>query len=53
MKFFSIYLILPADLGPGFNPASKKNEYQKQNEDFWAVERSRADNLTVICEPTA
>jgi hypothetical protein len=26
---FSIYLILPAALGPGVNPASNRNEYQK------------------------
>jgi hypothetical protein len=28
--FFSIYLILPAALGPGFYSASNRNEYQKQ-----------------------
>jgi hypothetical protein len=27
---FSIYLILPATLGPGVYPASNRNEYQKQ-----------------------
>jgi hypothetical protein len=27
---FSIYLILPAALGPGVYSASKRNEYQKQ-----------------------
>jgi hypothetical protein len=26
----SIYLILPATIGPGVYPASNKNEYQKQ-----------------------
>jgi hypothetical protein len=28
--FFSIYLILPAALGPGVFSASNRNEYQKQ-----------------------
>jgi hypothetical protein len=27
---FSIYLILPAALGPGVHSASNRNEYQKQ-----------------------
>jgi hypothetical protein len=27
---FSIYLILPAELGPGVHSASNRNEYQKQ-----------------------
>jgi hypothetical protein len=30
MNFFSIYLILPAALGPGVYSASNRNEYQKQ-----------------------
>jgi hypothetical protein len=29
-EFFSIYLILPAALGPGVHSASNRNEYQKQ-----------------------
>jgi hypothetical protein len=28
--FFSIYLILPASLGPGIYSASNRNEYKKQ-----------------------
>jgi hypothetical protein len=28
--FFSIYLILPAALGPGLYSASNRNEYQKK-----------------------
>jgi hypothetical protein len=28
--YFSIYLILPAAIGPGVYSASNKNEYQKQ-----------------------
>jgi hypothetical protein len=28
--FFSMYLILPASLGPGAGSASNGNEYQKQ-----------------------
>jgi hypothetical protein len=30
IDFFSIYLILPAALGPGVYSASNRNEYQKQ-----------------------
>jgi hypothetical protein len=30
MNFFSMYLILPAALGPGVYSASNGNEYQKQ-----------------------
>jgi hypothetical protein len=30
IEFFSVYLILPAALGPGVYSASNKNEYQKQ-----------------------
>jgi hypothetical protein len=29
-EFFSIYLILPAALGPGVYSASNRNEYQKK-----------------------
>jgi hypothetical protein len=29
-ELFSIYLILPAALGPGVHSASNRNEYQKQ-----------------------
>jgi hypothetical protein len=32
-RIFSIYLILPAALVPGVNPASNRNEYQKQKND--------------------
>jgi hypothetical protein len=31
MKFFSVYLIVPATLGPGVYSASNGNDYQKQN----------------------
>jgi hypothetical protein len=30
IEFFSIYIILPATLGPGVHSASNRNEYQKQ-----------------------
>jgi hypothetical protein len=33
---YSIYLILPAALGPGGYPASDRNEYQKQKINFSA-----------------
>jgi hypothetical protein len=52
-RIFSIYLILPAALGPGVYSASNKNEYQKQKNNVsgskaWPV--SRADSLAAICE---
>jgi hypothetical protein len=35
IEFFSIYLILPAALGPGVYSASKRNEYQEQEKVSW------------------
>jgi hypothetical protein len=49
-EFFSIYLILPAALGPGVDSASNRNEYQKQKSNVFMV--SRSDNPTAICELT-
>jgi hypothetical protein len=53
-ELLSVYLILPAALGPGVHSTSNRNEYPKQKIMFlgsriWAV--CRADNLTAICEP--
>jgi hypothetical protein len=53
--FSSIYLFLPAAIGPGVHSASMRNKYQKQKIMFlgsrsWPVRR--ADNLTAICQPT-
>jgi hypothetical protein len=51
--FFSIYLILPAALGPGVLSASR-NEYQQQKKTFLRIRARpvrRADNLTAIYEP--
>jgi hypothetical protein len=43
----SIYLILPAALGPGVDSASNRNEYQKQKKKcFWGVERGRHVRVT-------
>jgi hypothetical protein len=40
-RIFSIYLILPAALGPGVYSASNRDEYQKQKKKcFWGVECS-------------
>jgi hypothetical protein len=51
---FSIYLILPATLGPGVYSATDSNEYQTQEKMFLAS-RERlvrgADNLSAIYEP--
>jgi hypothetical protein len=52
---FSIYLILPAALGPGVYSTSNRNEYQKQKIMFLesgARPVRKADKLTAICEPT-
>jgi hypothetical protein len=53
--FFSIYLILPAALGPGVHPPSNRNEYQNRKTVFlriraWPVRR--ADNIIAIFEST-
>jgi hypothetical protein len=53
LNFFSIYLILPAALGPGVYSTSNRNEYQRQKKMFldsraWLVHK--AHNLTAICE---
>jgi hypothetical protein len=41
MTFFSMYLILPAALGPGVHSASNRNEYQKQKNNV-SVEKNTA-----------
>jgi hypothetical protein len=55
IEFFSIYLILPAALGPGVFSASNRNNYQKQKKETFLGSRARtaceADNLIAICEP--
>jgi hypothetical protein len=49
VQFFSIYLILPAALGPGVYSASNRNEYQKQkNNVSEGVERGRCVGLTTL-----
>jgi hypothetical protein len=50
--FFSIYLILPAALGPGVYSASNRNEYEKQKMFLGSRARPvrKVDNLTAICE---
>jgi hypothetical protein len=51
---FSIYLIIPAALGPGVHLASNRNEYQHHINNIYGSKvrpvRS-ADNLAAICEP--
>jgi hypothetical protein len=47
----SIYLILPAALGPGVDTASNGNEYQKMFLGNTGLPAPKADNLTAICEP--
>jgi hypothetical protein len=51
---FSMYLILPAALGPGVYSASNRNEYQKEKNNVSgnrALPVRRVENLTAICEP--
>jgi hypothetical protein len=47
---FSIYLILPAALGPGVYKASNRNQYQKQKKCFGGVERGRCVRLTTLSQ---
>jgi hypothetical protein len=51
VNLFSIYLILPAALGPGFHSASNRNELQQIFLENKARPVRKADNLTVIFEP--
>jgi hypothetical protein len=55
-SMFSIYLNLPATLGPGVYSACNRNEYQKQGEKMFLGSKARpvrgADILTAIYEPT-
>jgi hypothetical protein len=53
-EIFSVYLILPAALGPGIYSASNRNEYQKHKIRFLGSKVRpvrKADNLIAICEP--
>jgi hypothetical protein len=44
--FFSIYLSLPAGVGPGVFPASNRNKYQKQEKKcFWGAEHGKSIRL--------
>jgi hypothetical protein len=54
MNNFSIYLILPAAVGPGVHSASNRNEYQKQKKMFLGSRElpgHKTDNHTAICQP--
>jgi hypothetical protein len=51
--FFSMYLILPAGLGPGVYSASNRNEYQKQKKMFLGVKRGRYVGLTTLMPPVS
>jgi hypothetical protein len=44
----SIYVMLPAALGPGVYSASSTNEYHKQKRCFWGVKRCRCVGLTTL-----
>jgi hypothetical protein len=46
--FLSIYLILPAVLGPGVYSTSNRNEYQKQKKIFLEVECGQCEGLTSL-----
>jgi hypothetical protein len=49
---FSIYLSLPAALGPGVYSVSyrNRNEYPKQKKRFWGVESGRRIRLLMTLE---
>jgi hypothetical protein len=47
----SVYLIIPAALGPGFHSTSNRNEYRKQKNNAsgeWSVTVRKADYLTAL-----
>jgi hypothetical protein len=53
-RFLSIYLIVPAALGPEVYLTSKRNEYQRQEKKMFLGSRSRPvrqADLTAISEP--
>jgi hypothetical protein len=45
---FSVYLIIPAALGPRFHLASNRNVYKKQKKCFWEVKWGRCVRLTTL-----
>jgi hypothetical protein len=47
----SLYVILPATIGPAVYSASNRNEYQKMILDSRARLVRMSDNLTAICGP--
>jgi hypothetical protein len=52
---FLIYVILPAALSPAVYSVTNRNEYRKHKVIFLGSKARRvrrADNHTVICEPT-
>jgi hypothetical protein len=46
--FFSIYVMLPAVIGPGVYSASKRKCYRNQKKSFGVVERGRYVGLTAL-----
>jgi hypothetical protein len=52
-EFNSVYLVLPAALGPGFTQLLTEVNTRSRKMCLWSRERlvRRADNLTAICEP--
>jgi hypothetical protein len=54
IELFSIYLILPAALGPGAYSTFNRNKNQKRRNMFLrrrARPMRKADNVKAICEP--
>jgi hypothetical protein len=51
--FFSVYLIVPAALGPGIYSASNRNEYRKQKKFLGSTAQPerKVDNITAVYEP--
>jgi hypothetical protein len=45
---YTVYLILPAALGPGIYTASNRNKYQKKEKkkSFWEIEHGRLLRLS-------
>jgi hypothetical protein len=46
--FFSIYLILPATLGPGVHSVSDRNEYQKHKNNVYGEQMAVGDRCRLV-----
>jgi hypothetical protein len=47
-EVFSVHLIITASLEPGVYSASIRNDYKKQKNSFWGIERGRCVELKTL-----